>query len=129
MSEHHAIAGPAKGECLPADRVGACVRLPLDAPPSLRWSEALTAHLAVSLTGHPGVGHLRLNHVVQGADIVLDGIEPIVAGHLGPLLRNAIDAANRACERDPEAASCPNMEQWRADQVARAIEASVRVGR
>jgi hypothetical protein len=129
MSERHAIAGPARGECLPEDRVGACVRLPLDGPPSLRWSDALTAHLAVALTGHPGVGHLRLNHVVQGADIVLEGIEPVDAEDLGPAVRAAMEAADRACERAPEEECRRNMEQVVADRVARAIEAGVRVGR
>ena len=130
MTESHTIAGPARGECLPPDRVGACVRLPLDGPPTPRWTEVFTARLATSLTGHPAVGHLRLKHVVQGAEIVLDGVEPAEADRLGPVLGEAIAAANRACARESEPvglARPANMEQQEADRLARAVEAGVRV--
>jgi hypothetical protein len=129
MTESHAIAGPARGECLPRDRVGACVRLPLDCPPTRRWSEALTAHLAVSLTGHPAVGHLRLDHLVQGADIVLEGVEPAEAEQLGPVLRDAMSAADRACGDDAQDGQQWNMEQQEADRVAGTVEAGARISR
>jgi hypothetical protein len=103
------------------------VRVPLDSPPSARWSTALTAQLAVALTGHPAVGHLRLNGVVQGAELVLEGVETPEAGLLGPVLRNAIEAANRACvsedERQPGRA---NMDPARAEEIARAVSSSAR---
>jgi hypothetical protein len=128
MSESHAIAGPARGDCLPTDRVGACVRLPLDGPPTPRWSDALTARLATALTGHPAVGHLRLNRLVQGNEIVLDGVEAAEADVLGPVLREAIAAANRTCGGDqrPAIEAAANIEQHEADRLARTVEAGVR---
>jgi hypothetical protein len=126
MNESHAIAGPARGECLPPDRVGACVRLPLDAPPTPRWSEALAARLALSLTGHAAVGHLRLDHLVQGSEIVLEGVEAAEAPALGPVLRDAIAATNRACGDDARTVTGSNMAPREAEQVARTVEAGVR---
>ena len=130
MTETHAITGPARGECLPPDRVGARVRLPLDRAPTPRWSEVLTARLAASLTGHPAVGHLRLSHLVQGSEIVLEGVEPAEAEQLGPVLREAISAANAACgDGAREAADeTHNMEQQEADRLARTVEVGVRAG-
>ena len=129
MTETHAIAGPARGECLPPDRVGARVRLPLDRAPTPRWSEVLAARLAASLTGHPAVGHLRLNHLVQGSEIVLEGVEPAEAEHLGPVLREAISAANRGCSDSAHKGGdeARNMEQREADRLARTVEVGVRV--
>ena len=121
MTEHHTIAGPARGEALAADRAGARVRLALDSAPTPRWSSALTAHLAAGLTGHASVGHLRLNGVVQGADLVLEGVEPEAAERMGPALLAAVIAANSACEDDGAAAGPRNMEQVEADRLARAV--------
>jgi hypothetical protein len=126
MTERHAIAGPARGEARPPGCVGACVRLPLDAPPTLRWSEILAARLATRLTGRAGVGHLRLDHVVQGTEIVLDGVERTEADHLGPVLREAIAAANRACPADDPADRPRNMDPEEAERLARRVEAGVR---
>src|SRR4051794_20352611 len=98
MNETHAITRPARGGCPPPRPVGACVRLPLECAPTARWSEALAAHIASAVTGHPAVGHLRLNHLVHGSEIVLEGVEPAEADALGPVLRDAIAAANCACE-------------------------------
>jgi hypothetical protein len=120
MPEHHAITGPARGEPRDAQHVGVCVRLALDAAPTARWSTALGAHLHRGLAGHPAVGHLELDHLVQGADIVLDGVEPAEAELLGPVLRVAIDAANRSCDR-AEHAMTPNMEPAEAAAVASAV--------
>lgn len=121
MTEHHGIAGPARGETLPADREGACVRIPLDGAPTPRWSSALTAHLATGLTGHGDVGHLRLDRVVQGTHLVIEGVESAEAERLGPVVRAAIDAANRACHGVDEASGPRNMEQAEADRLARAV--------
>lgn len=131
MTERHGIAGSARGEALPPDRAGACVRVPLDAPPTPRWSSVLTAHLATALTGHRAVGHLRLNRLVQGHEIVLEGVEEAEAERLGPALREAIAAANRACcADDDDAAERPcNMAQQEADRLARTVEAGARVSR
>jgi hypothetical protein len=124
MPETHAIAGPARGETLPPGHVGACVKFPLDAPPTARWSDALTARLATSITGHAGIGHLKLDHLVQGADIVLEGVEPDAAEDLGPALKDAIAAANRVCEDDGPSAC--NMEPREAEKMAQAVEAGAR---
>jgi hypothetical protein len=128
MSEHHAIAGPARGETLAPGRVGARVRLPLDSAPTPRWSDAMAANLVASLTGHAAVGHLKLDQAVQGCDIVLEGVEPAEAEQLGPVLRTAIDAANRICDCDPAIAEPPNMPQAQADEVARGVDAGARLG-
>jgi hypothetical protein len=127
MNETHAITGPARGECLPPDRVGARVRLPLECAPTPRWSDALAARLATALTGHAAIGHLRLNHLVQGSEIVLEGVESAEAEALGPVLRYAIAAANHACEdgRGDGPAAAGNMDQGEADRLARAVEAGV----
>jgi len=129
MTEHHRIAGPARGETLPADRAGACIRLPLDSAPTPRWSSALTAHLAAGLTGQPAVGHLRLNRVVQGADLVLEGVEPAAVECMGPALQAAVAAANCACDDDGETPGPRNMAQEEADRLARAVGAGARPAR
>jgi hypothetical protein len=122
MPERHRIAGDASGAPLDSGRVGARVRVPLDSPPSPRWSKSLAAHLAADLTGHPAVGHLRLDAVVQGADIVLEGVEPAEAELLGPVLRDAIETANACCASDDDAtAGQPNMDAGQAQAVARTV--------
>ena len=121
MGEHHEIAGPARGEPRSTGATGARVRVPLDAPPSPRWSHALTANLAQELAGDRCVGHLRLNEVVQGAEIVLEGVEPAAAEAVGPALRRGIDAANRACTGDDAPAPALNMQPEAAQDVARTV--------
>ena len=132
MAEHHEIAGPARGEPRRAGEVGVSVRIPLDAAPSPRWTRTMRGHLMTGLSGHAAIGHLRLDRIVEGRDVVLHGVEPSEAGLLGPVLRNAIEAANRACERDapaaPEAPVSPNMEQKKAEEVARAVSAGTAAG-
>jgi hypothetical protein len=124
MPEHHEITGPVRGAPRQADCVGACVRVSLDTAPTPRWSQALTVHLASGLTGHPAVGHMRLDHLVQGADIVLEGVEGREAQLLGPVLRGAVEAANRACGEDPRPRRL-NMELARAEEVASAVQAGL----
>jgi hypothetical protein len=126
MGETHEIIGPAAGEPLQSPRVGASIRVPLDSPPTGRWSDMLSSHLANSLTGHVAVGHLRLNHLVQGSVIVLDGVEEREAEVLGPALREAIDAANNACEDDPHPPEPANMDQGEADRLAEMISRTTR---
>jgi len=123
MAEHHQIAGSARGEPRPSDCVGARVRVPLDSAPTPAWSRVLGSHLTAGLTGHPAVGHLRLAELVQGADIVLDGVEAREAALLGPVLQQAIDAANRACEGD-DARPRTNMPHADAQEVAQALRFS-----
>jgi hypothetical protein len=105
MSETHHIAGNARGE-------------PLSGTPSPRWSRALGAHLANELTGHPAVGHLQLDEVVQGSELVLEGVEEREAPALGDCLLRAVEAAN-ACVPDGEEAAPPaNMPRTEADRIA-----------
>jgi hypothetical protein len=122
MSETHQITGDPCGEPLAAGRVGARVRVPLSGTPGPRWSHALSAHLAHELIGHSAVGHLHINEVVQGRDLVLDGVEPREAPALGDCLQRAVDAANRACAHVGEAPLAANMDQPAAEAIARQVE-------
>jgi hypothetical protein len=116
MSEHHGIVGASHGEPLPEGRVGVRVRVPLSGCPSARWSRDLSARLATELVGHPAVGHLRLNDIVQGDQIVLDGVEEREAPLLSDALQRALDATNAACSVDPSPSA--NVRQPEADAIA-----------
>src|SRR4051812_35270123 len=126
MGEHHEIIGPARGGPLKRPRGGACIPLPPDSPPSGRWSDMLSSHLANSLTGHAAIGHLRLNHLVQGSVIVLEGVEEPEAEVLGPAMREAIDAANQATVDDPPPPEPGNMDQREADRLAELLSSALR---
>ena len=117
MSETHHIAGTARGEPLPAGRVGARVRVPLSGAPSPRWSRAFGAQLANALTGHAAVGHLHLDQLVQGSDVVLDGVEEREAPALGPCLERAVAATNACVHADGEP-SPVNMPRAAAERIA-----------
>ena len=116
MTERHRIVGSASGEPLPDGRVGVRVRIPLSGCPSARWSRDLSARLTNELVGHAGVGHLRLNHIVQGDHIVLEGVEDREAPLLSDALARAITATNAACPTEPERAG--NVPQPHADAIA-----------
>jgi hypothetical protein len=105
MSEHHRIFGEARGEPLPAGRVGVRVCIPLSGCPSARWSRDLSARLTNELVGHAAVGHLRLNDVVQGDQLVLEGVEEREAPALAEALRRAVDATNQACSSAADGSS------------------------
>ena len=117
MSETYQLAGPASGEPLPAGRVGARVRVPLSGAPGAHWSKTLAAHLTTELLGHSAVGHLHVNDVVQGRDIVLEGVEEAEAEALGDCLQRAVDAANEACGREAPATPT-NMSPPEAEAIA-----------
>jgi hypothetical protein len=117
MSETHHIAGTARGEPLPEGRVGARVRVPLSGAPSPRWSRALGAQLANALTGHAAVGHLHLDQLVQGSDVVLEGVEADEAPALGPCLERAVEAANACVDADGEPTRT-NMPRDAAEKIA-----------
>jgi hypothetical protein len=119
MSEQHRIVGPATGEPLPGGRVGVRVRIPLSGCPSRRWSRDLSARLSNELVGHPAIGHLRLNDIVQGDQIVLEGVEEREAPLLSNPLARAVTATNAECTTDPEPAA--NVPQPRADAIAGTI--------
>jgi hypothetical protein len=108
-----------RGEPLPAGCVGARVRVGLSDCPSRRWSRQVSARLASELIGHAAVGHLRLNELVQGDEIVLEGVEASEAPALGGALKRAIDATNRAhpSAQHPTA----NMTREQADAIANQI--------
>jgi hypothetical protein len=121
MSEDYRIITQPRGEPRSVDDVGVCVRIRLSGHPSRRWSRDLGARLTTELAGHRHIGHLRVNvnDIVQGDEIVLDGVEdreaPVIAG----ALQRAVDGANRADTGggDPR----PNVPQQEADTVAGSI--------
>jgi hypothetical protein len=116
MSEHHQIASDASGEPQAADSVGVRVRVRLSGCPSRRWSDVLRSHLSKELVGHTSVGHIRLNCIVQGDEIVLEGVEASEAPTLAGSLQRAVEATNKAeiGEDNPPG----NMAQADADAVA-----------
>jgi hypothetical protein len=116
MTEHHRIMGAARGEPLPDGRVGVRVRIPLSGCPSPRWSRDLSARLTNVLVGHAAVGHLRLNDIVQGDHIVLEGVEEREAPLLSGALARAVTATNAQCPTEPQGAT--NVPQPRADAIA-----------
>ena len=61
------------------------------------WSRDLSAWLTLQLAGHPAVGHLRLNDVVQGSEIVLEGMESAEASSIAGAVERAVDAVNADC--------------------------------
>jgi hypothetical protein len=73
--------------------------------------------LTTELAGRSAVGHLRLNDIVQGDHIVLEGVEEGEAPNLADALRRAVDATNKACE-DPAAQPNENMPRDTADAIA-----------
>jgi hypothetical protein len=116
MTEHHRLVGPARGEPLPDGRVGVRVRIPLSGCPSARWSRDLSARLSNELVGHAAVGHLRLNDLVQGDHIVLEGVEEREAPLLSDALARAVEATNAACPTERERPG--NIPQRHADAIA-----------
>jgi hypothetical protein len=69
--------------------------------------------------GHPAVGHLRLNDIVHGDHVVLEGVEQRDATRLSEALRRAIEATNAATA--PDVALRANLPQDHADAVAREV--------
>ena len=121
MGETHQMLGDVRGEPLGAGQVGARIRVPLTGTPGPHWSRAFTAYLMRELAGHGHIGHLQLNQVVQGRELVLDGVEADEAAALGSCLQRAVEAANGACENDgaPDPA---NMSQQEASAIAERVE-------
>jgi hypothetical protein len=126
MSEEHQIVGLARGEPLPAGRVGVCLRFPLSGSPSPRWSRDLSARLALELTGRAAVGHLRLNELVQGHEIVLEGVESDEASNIAGAVERAVDATNSDCADSKDVDQSENAPRTEADGVARQVRASQR---
>lgn len=126
MSEEHQIVGLARGEPLPAGRVGVCLRFPLSGSPSTRWSRDLSARLALELTGRAAVGHLRLNEVVQGQEIVLEGVESDGASNIAGAVERAVDATNNASADGKRFNRSQEVPQTEAEAVAQDVRASQR---
>jgi hypothetical protein len=76
--------------------------------------------LTVEVTGHPNVGHLALNEVVQGHEIVLEGVESGEAERLAAAVERAVEATNRACADLPDD-SVPLKPREEADAIARTV--------
>jgi hypothetical protein len=125
MAERHTIVSEARGEPLPSGQVGARLYVPLSGSPSGRWSRVLSARLTTELTGQSAVGHLRLNDIVQGDHIVLDGVEEREASNLADALERAVDATNNACEDRVEHPN-ENMPRDAADAIAQRIAVDAR---
>lgn len=120
MTETHHMIGDVCGEPLAQGRVGARVRVPLTGTPGPHWSRAFTAHLTQDLMGHGSVGHLQLANVVQGRELVLDGVEDCEAAALGACLQRAVEAANGACASEPPPEP-PNMSSREAAAIAHEV--------
>jgi hypothetical protein len=119
MPEHHRLVGMGRGEPLPAGCVGVRVRIPLSGCPSRRWSRNLSARLTNELVGHAAVGHLRLDDIVQGDELVLEGVEAREASALAEALRRAIDATNQTCSEKAERPA--GMARGEADAIAHEV--------
>lgn len=119
MSEHHQILSDAHGEPQPAGSVGVRVHIQLSGCPSSEWSRALRVNLSNELVGHAAVGHMRLNDIIQGDEIVLEGVEASEAPTLAASLQRAVEATNQAgiARQNPTS----NMAQEDADAVAHEI--------
>ncbi len=126
MSEEHQIVGLARGEPLAAGRVGVCLRFPLSGSPSPRWSRDLSARLTTELTGRAGIGHLRLNEIVQGQEIVLEGVESDQAANIAGAVERAVEATNNDCANSNDVDQSHNVPQTEADKIARDVRASQR---
>ena len=121
MSEHHEIIGQARGEPRAVGDVGVRVHVPLSGCPSRRWSQAFTGRLATELVGHAAVGHLRIdvNEIVQGDQIVLEGVESSEATALAQPLQRAVDGANHSATTEPDRER--NVTPLEADAIASQI--------
>jgi hypothetical protein len=115
MSEDFRII-EVRGEPLPAGSVGVRVRVRLSGCPSRRWSRDVIARLGNELVGHASVGYLRLNEIVQGDQIILEGVEGNEAPALADALRRAVDATNQTSTI--EQSSTANVSQEEADAIA-----------
>ena len=120
MSEEYRVI-EVRGEPLPAGRVGACVRARLTGCPSSRWARDLTSRLVNEILGHAAIGHLRLDQIVQGDQLVLEGVEAREASALARALNRALEETNRAFAAERMAAIEPNMPQEEADAIAEQI--------
>lgn len=125
MSEHYEVIGRAHGEPRPVGCVGVRVRVGLSGFPSRWWCNAFAGRLVTELTGHAAVGHLQINinELVQGDQIVLEGVESSEATALAQPLQRAVDGANQAATGEPNRKR--NVTQREADAIAGQISVHV----
>jgi hypothetical protein len=124
--EEHNIVGSARGEPLPAGCVGIRLRIALSGSPSQRWWRDLSARLTLELTGHAAIGHLRLNEIVQGQEIVLEGVESGEASSIAGAVERAVDATNEACADGRDVTQDENVPRADAEAIADEVQASQR---
>ena len=118
MSEDHRIV-EVRGEPLPAGDAGVLVRVRLSGRPSRRWSRAVSARLASEMVGRAAVGRLRLDELVQGEEIALEGVAASEAPALADALQRAVEATNQALAGDRNATA--DVAQQDADAVAEQV--------
>jgi hypothetical protein len=118
MSDDYRIISSPRGEPRSLGDAGVRIRVQLSGRPSRRWSHDLCARLAIELVRHPAATHLcmKADELVQGDEIVLEGVEDRDPTTLANAVRRAVDAANRACAAEIDRA--PNVSQSEADAVA-----------
>ena len=69
------------------------------------------------------LGILRLDEVVQGDEIVLEGVEESEAPTLAATLRRAVSATNKMVASEVD--STANVAQERADGIARQVDSGL----
>jgi hypothetical protein len=82
----------------------------------------------MELTGHAAIGHLRLNELVQGHEIVLEGVESDEAPKLADAVERAVDATNQACAQGPPESTREDAPKAEADAIARTVGERQRFG-
>ena len=120
MAERHTIVSEARGEPLPSGRVRRPALRSAVGEPERTLVARPEARLTTELTRQSAVGHLRLNDIVQGDHIVLEGVEAREASKLCATRCTAVDATNSACEDRAEQPD-ENMPRQTADAIAQRI--------
>ena len=90
------------------------------------WSRDLSAWLTLQLAGHPAVGHLRLNDVVQGSEIVLKGVASAEASSIPGSVERAVDAVNADCADGEDVGQTGSVRQGAASAIAGEVGANQR---
>ena len=80
----------------------------------------------MEVTGHAAVGHLRVNDIVQGQEIVLEGVESGEAANIAGAVERSVDATNAACADTTDVDQCENVPAAEADAIANTVGASQR---
>jgi hypothetical protein len=78
----------------------------------------------VELTGHAAVGHLRLNEIIQGDEIVLEGVESGEASNIAAAVERAVYAANHDCAEGKDIDQSEHARQTEFSSITDEIRAS-----